>query len=307
MHIITKDKEKVLSLSVKEIKADCFKCLSSELAQKILNLLAKNPSYPKELAKQLKVHEQKVYYHIRNFEKAGIVKIVKKESKQGAIANYYALTEPGFFVKFDEFKETQKVSYLNDKQKKFFEPFIKDGRLDSLIVVGSPDPHGPEKARSRDGYYGIDFALFLGTFLNYVPKFNVKLDTEVNSEDLNENLIVIGGPVVNKITSKVNPKLPIRFEKQLFWNVLSTLSGNSYPSDETGLIVKMKSPFNKDKFILLIAGKRFSGTRAAIIAFLQDFEEITKGNKNNPSVIAKVVEGMDMDSDGIIDYVEFRE
>ena len=39
--------------------------LTSELAWKILNLINKRPMYPSEIAKILKIHEQKVYYHIK--------------------------------------------------------------------------------------------------------------------------------------------------------------------------------------------------------------------------------------------------
>ncbi len=303
MFIIDKQKNEVYSLPAKEISAEHANSLSSELAQKILHLLAKEAMYPIDIAKTLKVHEQKVYYHIRNLEKAGVIKVVKKETKQGATANFYALTEPAFVIKFKNFETTSKIAQIRNESE-FLEPFIKDGQLDALIIVGSPDPHGPDKARSRDGYYGIDLALFIGTFLNYVPVFNVKLDTEVRENDLENNLILVGGPITNKITERVNPKLPIRFENG---NIKSTISNEIYPQDECGLIVKIKSPFNKDKYILVVAGKRFSGTRAAIIAFLKDFKKVTNGNIHNPSVKAKVVEGIDLDSDGIVDDVEFRE
>ena len=303
MFIIDKQKNEIYSLPAKEISAEHAKCVSSGLAHRILSLLAKEAMYPIDIAKALKVHEQKVYYHIRNLEKAGIIKIVRKETKQGATANFYALTEPAFVIKFKDFETTSKIAQIRNESE-FLEPFIRDGQLDALIIVGSPDPHGPDKARSRDGYYGMDLALFLGTFLNYVPQFNVKLDTEVRDEDLQNNLILIGGPVVNKIVEKVNSKLPIRFENG---NIKSTISSETYPQDECGLIVKAKSPFNKDKYILVVAGKRFSGTRAAIIAFLKDFKKITNGNVHNPSIKANVVEGIDLDSDGIIDDIEFRE
>ncbi|MBI2659792.1 S-layer protein [Candidatus Woesearchaeota archaeon] len=303
MFIIDKQKTEVYSLPAKEIKAEHAGSLSSELAQRILNLLAKEPMYPIDIAKALKVHEQKIYYHIRNLEKAGIVRIARKETKQGATANFYALSEPAFVVKFRDFESTSKIAQIRNESE-FLEPLIQDGQLNALIIVGSPDPHGPDKARSRDGYYGMDLALFLGTFLNYVPKFNVKLDTEVREDDLNNNLILIGGPVVNKVVEKVNAKLPIRFEEG---NIKSTVSNETYPQDECGLIVKARSPFNKDRFVLVVAGKRFSGTRAAIIAFLKDFKKITNGNIHNPSIKANVVEGIDLDSDGIIDDIEFRE
>ncbi len=303
MFIIDKQKSEVYSLPAKEINPENAGSFSSELAQKILHLLVKEPMYPIDIAKTLKMHEQKIYYHIRNLEKAGIIKIVKKETKQGATANFYALTEPAFVIKFKNFESTSKIGQIRNESE-FLQPFIKDGQLDAMIIVGSPDPHGPDKARSRDGYYGMDLALFLGTFLNYVPKFNVKLDTEVREEDFNHNLILIGGPVVNKVVEKVNSKLPIRFEEG---NIKSSVSNETYPQDEIGLIVKAKSPFNKDKSILVVAGKRFSGTRAAIIAFLKGFKKITDGNIHNPSIKAKVVEGIDLDSDGIIDDIEFRE
>ena len=303
MFVIDKQKNEIYSLPAKEVKAEKAQSVSSELAQKILGILAKEPMYPIDIAKALKVHEQKIYYHIRNLEKAGIIKIVKKETRQGATANFYALAEPAFVIKFKNFETTSKIGQIRNESE-FLEPFIKDGQLDSLIIVGSPDPHGPDKARSRDGYYGMDLALFLGTFLNYVPKFNVKLDTEVREEDFSNNLVLIGGPVVNKVVEKVNQKLPIRFEEG---NIKSTISNETYPQDECGIIVKAKSPFSKDKYVLVVAGKRFSGTRAAIIAFLKDFKKITAGNIHNPSIKAKVVEGVDLDSDGIIDDIEFRE
>ena len=303
MFIIDKQKNEVYSLPAKEIKAEHAGSLSSGLAINILNLLAKESMYPMDIAKALKVHEQKVYYHIRNLEKAGIIKVARKETKQGATANFFALAEPAFVIKFRNFESTSKIAQIRNESE-FLQPFIKDGLLDAMIIVGSPDPHGPDKARSRDGYYGMDLALFLGTFLNYVPRFNVKLDTEVREDDLENNLILIGGPLVNKVVEKVNPKMPIRFEGG---NIKSAVSNETYPQDECGLIVKTKSPFNKDKYVLVVAGKRFSGTRAAIIAFLKDFRKITQGNVHNPSIKAKVVEGIDLDSDGIIDDIEFRE
>ena len=307
MFIVDRNKDGFISLPANEIKPEDAKTLSSELAVKILKLLAAKPMYPIELAAELKVHEQKIYYHIRNLEQAGIIKVVKQEGRQGAVAKYYGLEKPAVFVRFKELEDTHKLFNVK-KGSEFLEPFIKDGQLNALIVVGSPDPHGPEKARSKDGYYGMDLALFMGTFLNYVPKFYVKLDTDAREEDLkSNNLILIGGPVVNRVTWLVNPKLPVRFDKEQHWAIHSTVSDNNYPSDESGIIVKAKSPFNPDKSVLVVAGKRYFGTRAAIIAFLKHFDELAAGNVHDHSVKAKVVEGVDLDSDGIIDEAEFRE
>ncbi|HIG98819.1 TPA: helix-turn-helix domain-containing protein [Candidatus Woesearchaeota archaeon] len=307
MFLAERGKDGFLSLPAVEIKPENAKSLSSGLAVRILQLLAEKPMYPIELANSLKVHEQKVYYHIRNLERAGVIRVVKQEGRQGAVAKYYGLEKPAVVVRFGQMQDAHKLFGVRTSPE-FLEPFIKDGRLNALIIVGSPDPHGPEKARSKDGYYGMDLALFLGTFLSYVPKSNVKLDTDAREEDLKQNnLILIGGPVVNRVTWLANPKLPARFEREQHWAIQSTISGTSYPSDECGLVVKAKSPFNPDKSILVVAGKRYSGTRAAIIAFLRHFDELTKGNMHDRTVKARVVEGIDLDSDGIIDESEFRE
>ena len=130
----------------------------------------------------------------------------------------------------------------------------------------------------------------------------------VREEELKRNnLIIIGGPIVNRVMEEVNPKLPVRFEKDEHWAIKSTLSNTVYPTDESGLIVKAKSPYNSEKSILVVAGKRHSGTRAAIVAFLKHFKELQEGNVRNRKVNARDVEGVDLDSDGIIDDAEIRE
>lgn len=308
MFVVKKEGNELYSVLSREIEMGQLKALGSPLAQAILKSLAKKDSYPSELAKELNVNEQKVYYHIRNLEKAKIIKVVKKEVKQGALAKYYSIAEPSFFIRFKEFKHTQKINEIDIEEQRFLSPFIKEGQLDALIVVGSPEPHGPDKARSRDGYYGIDLALFLGTFLSYVPHLNVKLDTEIREEDLSSNnLILIGGPVVNKVTLRLNKQLPVFFDKKDKWCIVSSISKKRYYSDEGGIIAKIKNPLNKEKSVLVIAGKRLSGTKASITAFLKGFSNITKGNIYNPKFNAKIVEGVDMDSDGAIDSVEFKE
>ncbi|MBS3158290.1 S-layer protein [Candidatus Woesearchaeota archaeon] len=307
MFIAEKQKESLLTLPAKELRVKDFRSASSPLAEKILHQLSIKESYPKELARTLKVNEQKIYYHIRNLQKNGIIKQVKSEAMQGGVANYYTLTEPAFIVKFSELKETQKIASLKPEYTNFLEPFIIDGKLDAQIIVGSPEPHGIEKARSKDALYAIELALLLGTFLNHIPINTIKLDTETHSEHLKNNLIIIGGPVVNKITEKINDFLPIRFNKTHAWNIESSLTHELYAADEIGIIVKIKNPFAKDKSILLIAGKRHAGTKAAIIALSKHLKEVAAGNIRDNKILAKVVEGIDKDADGIIDEVEIKE
>lgn len=317
MFVVKREEGILYSLPGIEIGMEQTKALNSQLARDILAILAKEPSYSKDIAKKLKMHEQKIYYHMNKLEKSGIIKLIKKETISGATANYYAIAEPSLVIRFKDFEKTQKITQHEDKKIKFWEPFVEEGKLNALIVVGSPVPHGPDKARSRDAYYGMDLALFLGTFLNYVPESRVKLDTEIKKEDLKNNLILLGGPITNKTTGKVLGipagfasrlirKMPLTFDEKRKWNIKS-FSGKSYSSEETGIIFKAQNPFDKKKKVMIIAGKRYFGTRAAIIAILKYFDEIVKGNIYDRRIQAKVVEGVDLDSDGVIDDVEFRE
>jgi len=305
MQVIEEKHQKTYALRARELEVGGAGSLGSVLAVRVAKAIAKEEKYPKQIAKELGENEQKVYYHIRNLEKAGVIKVARREMVKGAIAKFYRLVAPALVLKFGELAPSQKIKPEEEKVANFLYPFIVDGQLNARIIVGSPDPHGPDKARSRDGYYGMDLALFLGTFMTYVPQINVRLDTETKESDLKENLILIGGPIVNKVTDKFNSHLPIHFGKDK--NVYSKLSKTTYTSDETGIIVKIKNPYNTEKRVLVVAGKRFSGTRASIMAFLKGFRNIIEGNTFKPGVVAKVVEGLDMNSDGVVDDVEFRE
>ena len=304
MKIVKQKNGKSLMIKTQEIKLEDLPNLNNALAMGILKSLEAKEMYPKQIAKKLKIHEQNVYYYIRQLEKAKLISVARQENINGTVAKFYKLNSDSFFVKVGEFRESSK---LEESGSEFLKPFIQNGELNALIVVGSPDPHGPQKARSKDGYFGMDLALFLGTFLNYVNESKVKLDTEVQEKDLHENnLIILGGPIVNKVTEMINKKMPIYFDegKKGFY---STISKKTYFHDEIGVINKTKSPFNKDKMVLVIEGLRNSGTKAAIISFIKKFKDLEKGNRFNESVHSKVVEGEDLNSDGLVDSAEILE
>jgi len=310
--IVEQKNGKTFSLATKTLEPKQLKVALSPLAWKILKILTEKPSYPKDIGNKLKMNEQKIYYHIRNLEKAGLIEKLKEERKQGALAKFYTLTDYAFTVLLKPLEESQKVFQLKREYKNFLEPFVCDGRLNALIILGSPEPHGIAKARAKDGLFATDLGLFLGTFLNYRPDAFTKLDTEVKDEDLKNNLILIGGPGVNFITAKINSKLAIKFERvkdqgNYYSGFHSNISGKNYYEEGYGIIVKAKNPFDKNKDVLVIAGRRIAGTRAAILAFLQKFDEICKGNSYDSKIFARIVEGIDKDNDGVIDSVEFLE
>lgn len=283
-----------------------FNCLSNDLALKIIGILSKQPSCAMDVARKLQQHEQKIYYHFRNMERIGLIKLEKTEVRVGAISKIYSMNYPTVSFKlFDGNEIINKRAMI--KEMKFFNSFIAKGKLDATIVIGSPDPHGKYGSQASDGCCAIDLALFLGSLIKEPILPNYKLDTEIKGKDLKGNLILIGGPKANIIVEKVNKELPIYFDFHREWNIVSPFSKQIYTEDDIGMIEKIKNPYNDKKEILFLGGKRFKGTRAAIIALVTQLVKVEKGNKFNQGVIAKIVQGIDRDSDGRVDDVEFLE
>ncbi|MBI2084534.1 MAG: ArsR family transcriptional regulator [Candidatus Aenigmarchaeota archaeon] len=286
------------------MKPATFNALNSELAVKILEELGKKSQCAMDIARKLKQHEQKIYYHIRRLEKANIVKLLRREERVGGLAKIYEVTHPYISMKLYEGEHIADVK-SRPKEIEFFKSFIKNGKFDGLIVVGSPDPHGKYGAQASDGSAAIDLALLLGSFLQKVSP-NYKLDTEVRENDLRNNLIIVGGPKANILIDRININLPIYFDTKNEFNIVSSFTKSVYSEDNVGIIVKMKSPFAKDKEIILLSGKRFKGTKSAILGLMKYLKRIEDGNRFDEG-IARVVHGIDIDSDGTIDDVEFLE
>jgi DNA-binding transcriptional ArsR family regulator len=281
--------------------------LLSKTRWKILKALAEKPVYPAELAKKLRLDEQKVYYHIKELKALGAISVVKTEEKQGAIAKYFRANENAYSVVLDEnaLKEHGKAGIVRETPK-FLEEFFSSGEFDAKIIVGSPDAHGKYKARARDGYYVGDLALFLGS-MSARSEPCIKLDTDVRERELEENdIILVGGPIVNVITARINEDLPVKLTTHNMWGIHSELSGETYYED-TGLVVKTQNPWNPGKSLLVVAGRSIGGTKAAILGIVKYSREIDGGNRHKKGVIAKVFEGIDLDGDGVVDSVEVRE
>ncbi|MEM4363756.1 MAG: S-layer protein, partial [Candidatus Diapherotrites archaeon] len=185
--------------------------------------------------------------------------------------------------------------------------FSKNGSFVGKIVVGSPDLHGQFKARARDGHFCGEIAAYIGSnFLSYEMPL-VYLDTMTKDlKEENSNLILIGGPLTNKLTNQANSFLPIKFEKENNWALKSNITGKTYGDDNIGVIEKINHPYFKNKTIVVIAGKRNTGTMAAIIALTKKEKVLAKQNENT-KVQAKIIEALDLNGDGIIDDIEIKE
>jgi DNA-binding transcriptional ArsR family regulator len=287
----------------------------NKLSWKILQLLSEKEMYPMEVARKLKVHEQKVYYHIRKLAKAGAIKVVREEEKKGAVAKYYKATFPAMGVelpfgyqKINSFPATN----IDDKMKKFLSPLIKDGTFDGKIVVGSPDPHGPFKAKARDGHYAAYLTLFLGQLVDLPDDFLIKLDVDVKAEkEESNNLILMGGPGTNLITQEFNEFLPIRFNMMpsehgfLLGGLFSEKTKKVYTADNMGLIARIANPWNSNKRVIILAGNKAVGTKACVLALTKFWKKTLKNFGDEK--FAVVIQGFDLDGDGKVDSIEVLE
>ena len=278
---------------------------------KILNLLSYQSLYPAQIAKSLGMQEQKIHYHIKYLINAGALEICREERIRGGLARYYEPSSPAYAVTLPHGENkfsTHDVLSHDGPLRKFLSSFFLEGTLDARIVVGSPMPHGPFKAMARDGHYAAYFGLFLGQFADLPKGFYVKLDTDLAAEkEEDENLILIGGPGTNLITSDINHSLPLRFSENNFWQwIESEQSGNHYTRDSAGVIAKIPNPHNPNRSVMVLAGLRAIGTKSCVLGLCTQWQEILRDYHGQENC-ACAVQGYDFDGDGKVDQVEVLE
>jgi len=294
-----------------------LKMILNKLSWRILVSLSEKEMYPLEIAKQLGIHEQNVYYHIRKLVKAGAVVVAREEEKKGATARYYKTASPAFGIELPQgYRTIQTFSLrsIDEQIRKLFTGFIRqDGLFEGKIVVGSPEPHGPFKTSARDGHYASYLTFFLGQFSKMPEEFAIKLDVDVKAEkEEKNNLILVGGPGTNLLTQEVNKHLPIRFNMQpseqgfLFGGLVSEKTSRVYTADTVGLIAKIVNPWDDTKRIIVLAGNKAVGTKACVLA-LTNFWKKTLKNYHGEDTFATAIQGFDLDGDGKVDSTEVLE
>lgn len=279
---------------------------------RILSELTASEKCAKDLAETFHTSEQVVCYHLRELERTGFVRLQRTVKKRGAMAKYYRAEQKAITIipklgTAGKVGESLPEQTLSEASSKLLDPFISLGHLNAHIVLGSPDTHGVFRSRARCGDRATDLALFLGSLLPLTRENNVRLDTEITQQEMLQNLILVGGPKVNTVTMSVNESLPITYELTGHNLMVSRISGRSYAGEEEGAIQSIVNPMNRECRIIVIAGNTYQGTRAAVLAFIKYTDEIAKGNSVNPNVVARVVSGLDVNSDGLIDDIQFLE
>lgn len=192
----------------------------------------------------------------------------------------------------------------------FPNPFIINGKLNALIVVGDSYRHGARDkcAHAIDSLMVSHFVISQG--VTFASNHFAKFDTWVNENELSKNhIILIGGPFVNQYIEMVNSdeKLYVFYDDSLDL-IRSQVSGKKYDSRHYGAIQIIRNPFSQDKLALVCLGHSGPGTIASILSFNTEYRKhLAMNNLFNNKIPAKVVRGVDMDNDQWVDGVEFVE
>jgi DNA-binding transcriptional ArsR family regulator len=287
-----------------ELDSGKIKALDEDTRLEIMKQLAEEPSYPSEVAENLSVSKQKAYYHFQKLQDAGLLQELRSENVSGGQATYYSPTADGYILDLGNegrpFHLPERKSPVID----FLYPLIEEGELNGKVIVGSPDQHGPDQVRARDGHLAGEIALKLGKYTDSEDEL-VSLDTDiVRDESFEDNFLLIGGVLTNTLTKKFNEAFPAKFSGEEFpYREISTPESN-YTEDNIGLVAKARHPDKLGKTLFLVAGVRNAGTLAAVRAF-KNLEELIEGYEGGE--FYRVVRGLDLDGDGEIDDYEVVE
>ncbi len=303
-YLLKAEKGKLYYDSARMLKESEISVITNAIRLKILKLLAKKPMYAIELAKKLGIHEQKVYYHLNKLIKAGFVEVSEKKQIRGAVAKRYIPKALNFTLSLsNRFSSYSKGSFFGSKQMlDFIGPVLSNTTFNCSIIVGSPDPHGPFKARARDGHYATELAFCLGGYARSPESFIVKLDVDTDLRKEKGNYIIVGGPVTNLAMNLINPYLPASFSEKKPWGITGK---EQYYEESTGLVARIKSPFYESNFIYVFAGISAIGTKAAVLALTKFSNILLSGMK--PESFYAIVQGYDLNADGKIDSIEVLE
>ena len=291
-------------VDTKELDQEKLKAVKDSTRRKILENLAKKPDYPSNIAEKLGISKQKAHYHFKILKQAEIIEKVREEKHSGGLATYYRPVSGGFILDFGGKGEKTDFKERSEEVKKFLNPLIKNGELNGKIVVGSPDRHGPDQVRARDGYLAGEIGFKLGSYATTKNEVVVK-DTElVKSSNYSQNMLLLGGILTNTVSKKFNHEFSASFEGEEFPYREIKTPRSSFTGEKVGIIAKTVHPEKSSCSLFLVAGVRNEGTKAAVIAF-KNLENLIEQYMNQEAYI--IVKGQDIDGDGEIDSYEVLE
>ncbi|ALM74650.1 DUF4932 domain-containing protein [Thermococcus barophilus] len=158
---------------------------------------------------------------------------------------------------------------------------VREGEVVIVYGTQNPDKKGSEYDRETAEIVKSYLETFYSQWHEYI-KIEVKADVNMTNEDLRKDLILIGGPVSNKVVQQFEGYFPLRFvykngawilEKNPEFGSVRTFLITpdnikeipfmelSYSSPQTSLLLAIRNPLKKDNYIIWIAGADRYSTR----------------------------------------------
>ncbi len=297
--ILEEDDGGFLKLKSREMTDEMINSLRDQTRRNILSELAEEPAYPAEIARKLDISKQKTYYHIENLQDADLIEEERSENVSGGTATIYRSKVDALHLKFSEGTESG-FKPLTEDISQFLKPLNKEDE-ELSIVVGSPDEHGPDRVRARDGHLAGEIGLRLGSYLQ-PDSVKVVQDVElVRDEDFDRNMLFLGGVLTNTVSKRFNEHFPVKFSGESFPYREITTPESTFSEENIGVITRTEHPDNPDKSVFMVAGVRNKGTKAAVYAF-KNLETIIEDYREGE--FYAVVRGLDLDGDGEVDSFE---
>ncbi len=288
-----------LKLESREMTDEMINSLRDQTRREILSELAEEPAYPAEIARELEISKQKTYYHIENLKEADLIEEERSENVSGGTATIYRSKAEALHLKFSEGTESG-FKPVPENISRFLKPVNHEDEKLS-VVVGSPDEHGPDRVRARDGHLAGEIGLRLGTYIQPSSTEIVKDVELVRDEDFDRNMLFLGGVLTNTVTKRFNEYFPVKFSGDSFpYREISTPE-STYSEENIGVITRTEHPDNQEKTVFMVAGVRNKGTSAAVYAF-KNLETIIEDYREGE--FYAVVRGLDLDGDGEVDSFE---
>lgn len=142
-------------LEVKPISLQTLRVIADPVRARMIGLFSNGPTTVHKLAEQLGVPLTRLYYHIHQLEKHGLIQVVDQRPRGGTVEKIYATTARTFLVDRSEFvSEPQEalqqanilIDFVLNETSKALRKSVKDGSVD----LQQNPPH-PQSLQIRRG------------------------------------------------------------------------------------------------------------------------------------------------------------
>ena len=240
--------------------------------------------------------DQAIYYQLRKLKDLGFIETSAEKELDAndrlITSQKYKLTSLQYVINFSEHLATKTSGtddlLLSTNSSHFLQKFTSEGKFNGHIVVGKGSSDGPFIG-SLSYLLGKYFDLTNTSFVLYD---NIILDDPDDKKVkylLSQNLILLGGPNVNRVFQSpvpskngehksLNEVLPVKFVQAPSSGLIIQETGKIILSKDRkiGVIQQIDNPWNPANKIVAIGGSRKIGTEAAVIAFTQSFDQVEK-------------------------------